>query len=196
MLTLETSRLRLRGWKQSDLDDIYEYAKDERVGPSAGWPAHPNKEMSQKILDSFIQDGDVYAIVLKDQDKVIGSIGLHNRTPDESLTHLKQAEIGYVLNPDYWGQGYMPEAVNAVIEHGFKNLGLDLIWCGYYDFNTNSKRVVEKSGFKYQFTKPKILTLLDNRVVDQLFYSFSKEDYLNIERQTILKVNPKWNIFD
>ena len=182
MLTLETNRLRLRDWQQRDLDDLYEYAKDERVGPNAGWPSHPNKDMSQKILNSFIQDADVYAIVQKSEEKVIGSIGLHHRTPDESLIHLKQAEIGYVLNPDYWGQGYMPEAVHAVLEYGFKNQGLDLIWCGYYDFNKNSKRVVEKSGFKYQFTKPKILSLLDNQVVDQLFYSFSKEDFLNENR--------------
>lgn len=175
MKILSTERLELREWQLGDVDDLYEYAKDERVGPSAGWSAHQNKEESQRILEMFIKDGDVWAVVLKSENKVIGSIGLHERSPEEADPNQK--EIGYVLSPTYWGQGLMPEAVHEVIRYGFEEEGLQRLWVGYYDFNQQSKRVVEKCGFTYRFTKPKVLELLDGRVVQQLFYSMSKEEY-------------------
>ena len=70
---------------------------------------------------------------------------------EEALTEFhayKGREIGYVLSRDYWGMGIMPEAVNAVINYLFNDLGLDFLTCGYYDFNRQSKRVQEKCGFK------------------------------------------------
>ena len=127
----------------------------------------------------FISNNDSYAIVLKKENKVIGGIGLHNRKPDVSLEYLKQREIGYVLNPKYWGNNYVPEAVKALIEYGFTEMNLDLIWCGHYDFNNNSKRVIEKCGFKYKFTRKKILERLDNIEVNVLYYSILRDEYEN-----------------
>ncbi|MTI67007.1 MAG: GNAT family N-acetyltransferase [Firmicutes bacterium] len=178
MKTLNTDRLILRKWKETDSKDLYEYAKSELVGPNAGWPPHKNEEESKKIIKMFIENNDTYAIVLKSENKVIGGIGLHNRKPDDSLSNLKQREIGYVLNPKYWGRGITPEAVNCLIEYGFNELDLDLIWCGHYDFNHNSKRVNEKCGFKYRFKKNEKLKLLDNKKVTTLYYCIYKSDYL------------------
>jgi len=126
----------------------------------------------------FISNGDTYAIVLKSENKVIGSIGLHDRKPEYSLAELNQKEIGYVLNPKYWGIGIVPEAVNCLIKYAFDKLDLDLIWCGHFDFNTNSKRVNEKCGFKYRFRKNDKLRLLDNKEVTTLYYSISKSEYV------------------
>ena len=179
MKTSETDRLILRAWQETDVNDMFEYAVDERVGPSAGWPVHESIETSKGIIDNFIKNNDVYAIVLKSENKVIGSLGLHDRAPDESLKHLKQREIGYVLNPKYWGRGIMPEAVKCVIKHGFEELNLDLIWCGYYSFNENSKRVVEKCGFNYKFTMTKTLPLLGDKEVENLLYNITKEEYFS-----------------
>lgn len=100
METLITERLILREWKETDSKDLYEYAKSELVGPNAGWPPHKNEEESKEIIKMFIRDDNTYAIVLKEENKVIGGIGLHDRKPDDSLTELKQKEIGYVLNPN------------------------------------------------------------------------------------------------
>ena len=182
MKTLETERLILRLWQETDVNDMFEYASDERVGPNAGWPVHENIETSKMIIDSFINDGDVYAIVLKSENKVIGSLGLHDRKPDESFTSLNQKEIGYVLNPKYWGRAIVPEAVKRVFKHGFEELDLDLIWCGYFDFNEKSKRVVEKCGFNYRFTKTKTLPLLGNKEVEELYYNIMKEEYIGDAR--------------
>ncbi|MCL1989497.1 MAG: GNAT family N-acetyltransferase [Defluviitaleaceae bacterium] len=179
MKTLETDRLMLRLWKETDVADLFEYASDPQVGPHAGWPVHENMETSRMIVDRFIEDQDVYAIVLKSHHKVIGSLGVHDRKPDQAPENLIQKEIGYVLNPHYWGQGLMTEAVKCVIKHGFEALALDLIWCGYYHFNTRSKRVVEKCGFQYQWTISKTLPLLDNQEVEQLYYNITKEGYFS-----------------
>lgn len=167
---LETERLILRDWTIEDRFDLYDYAKSELVGPNAGWKPHESVEESIKIIEMFMAQGDVYAIELKAENKVIGGIGLHKRIPDESLSELKQLEVGYVLNPNYWGQGIMPEAVAEVKKYAFETLDLDLLWCAHFDFNEKSKRVIEKTGFVYQFSKKKTLDLLDGREVTTLFY--------------------------
>jgi len=164
MKELVTERLILREWKQKDCKDLYEYASNKLVGPSAGWPPHKNEEESKEIIKMFIENENTYAIVLKSENKVIGSIGFHDRKPDDTITDLKQREIGYVLHPKYWGRNIVPEAVNELIRYLFKELEVTLIWCGHFDFNSNSKRVVEKCGFRYKFTKNEKLKLLNNKV--------------------------------
>ena len=178
MQKLTTKRLILRDWKESDSSDLYEYAKSDLVGPNAGWNTHKDENESKRIIKMFIENDDSYAIVLKSENKVIGSIGLHNRMPDEKISNLQQKEIGYVLNPKYWGNEYIPEAVNYLINYGFNDLNLDLIWCGHYDFNNKSKRVNEKCGFKYKFTKHEKIKLLDNKEVNTLYYNISKSEYV------------------
>lgn len=179
METLVTNRLILRQWKENDSADLYEYAKSELVGPSAGWSPHKNEEDSKGIIRMFIENNETYAIVLKSENKVIGGIGLHNRKPDDSLSDLKQKEIGYVLNPKYWGNGFIPEAVNYLIKYGFNELNLGLIWCGHFDFNSKSKRVIEKCGFKYRFQKTERLKLLDNKEFTTLYYNIFKHEYID-----------------
>ena len=177
MKEISTERLIIRPWSISDSSDLYEYAKSELVGPNAGWQPHKSEDESKEIINMFIRDNDSYAIVLKKENKVIGGIGLHNRKPDISLESLNQREIGYVLNPKYWGRNYVPEAVKALINYGFNQMNLDLIWCGHYDFNNNSKRVNEKCGFKYRFTRKEKLERLNNIEVNVLYYSILRDEY-------------------
>lgn len=177
MRDIITRRLILRPWQLSDSKDLYEYSKSELVGPRAGWKPHKSEEESKETIKMFIKNNDSYAIVLKEENKVIGGIGLHKRKPDSSLKALKQREIGYVLNPNYWGNEYIPEAVKALIEYGFMEMNLDLIWCGHFDFNSNSKRVNEKCGFNYKFTKKEILKSLDNMEVNVLYYNILRNEY-------------------
>ena len=179
METIFTDRLILRPWSLDDSSDLYEYAQSELVGPNAGWKPHKSEEESKEIINMFITNNDSYAIVLKEENKVIGGIGLHNRKPDVSLEDLEQREIGYVLNPKYWGNAYVPEAVKALVKYGFEKMNLDLIWCGHYDFNNKSKRVNEKCGFKYKFTRKENLERLDNIEVNVLYYNILKDQYEN-----------------
>ncbi len=148
---IETNRLILRPFKQTDLSDLYEYASVDGVGEMAGWSHHKNKEESQKILNMFIDEDKVFAICLKENEKVIGSIGVEKYGMEEKLTEFdgyKGREIGYVLSRDYWGKGIATEATKAIIDFLFYECELDFLICGYYNFNFKSKRVQEKCGFK------------------------------------------------
>lgn len=150
-IRLETDRLILREWSLNDLDDFFEYASNPDVGPRAGWIPHQNKEESLRILNRFIKEKKTFAIVYKQNNKVIGSLGVEFYELEDKLTEFSNYQgrsIGYVLSKDYWGQGLMPEAVKAVIDYLFNVLDYDFLTCGYFDFNNQSKRVQEKCGFK------------------------------------------------
>jgi ribosomal-protein-alanine N-acetyltransferase len=146
---IETERLILRAFEERDIDDFYEYARVPGVGEMAGWPHHKTIEESKVILNIFVNGKDVLAVVFKDTGKVIGSIGLHNSWANEESEYqtFKIKEIGYVLSKDYWGKGLMPEAAAALIDYCFTVLNLDMLTCGHFESNMQSRRVIEKSGF-------------------------------------------------
>ena len=148
-MILETERLILRPWEETDAEECYKYAKDPRVGPIAGWPVHTSEEDSRQVIRDVLMVPETYAIVLKETGLPIGSIGLHHNDLAEKED---EAELGYWLGVDYWGQGLVPEAARELLRHAFEDLKLVRIWCGYYDGNDKSKRVQEKLGFKYQWT--------------------------------------------
>ena len=148
---IETERLILRPFKESDLADFYEYASVEGVGERAGWKHHESIDESRNILDNFIKEDKDFAICLKENGKVIGSFGVMEYGLEDKLTEFDGyvgREIGFVLSKDYWGQGLMPEAVKAVMDYLFEELDFDFLLCGYYNFNEQSKKVQEKCGFK------------------------------------------------
>ena len=148
-VVLTTDRLTLRPWRESDLNDFYEYASVDGVGQMAGWNPHRNLEESKVNLSRFIEGKRVFA--LEYNGKVIGSLGIEEYREKyyRSLDALQGREIGYVLSKDYWGQGLMPEAVKAVMDWLFHEVGLDFIMVGHFDWNGQSRRVVEKCGFQY-----------------------------------------------
>ena len=148
---IETDRLILRAFSQNDLADFYEYASVDGVGEMAGWAHHKNIEESKEILNRFIAEDKTFAIYHKEHNKVIGSLGVEKYGLESKLTEFDGylgREIGYVLSKEYWGIGIMPEAVNAIINYLFNELNYDFLLCGYYIFNSQSKRVQEKCGFK------------------------------------------------
>lgn len=150
---LETERLFIRPWKQSDLKDFFEYASVDGVGEMAGWNHHKNISESKEILDMFINEHKTFALEMKDSGKTVGSIGIEVITPDANLGEpyksMRGREIGYVLSKDYWGKGLMTEAVKKVIEFCFDNLCLDYLFISHWIKNDRSKRVIEKCGFEF-----------------------------------------------
>ena len=149
-ICIETERLILRPWRQTDLDDFYAYARVEGVGEMAGWAHHQNKEVSQSILNSFIEHKKTFALELKETGQVIGSLGIEGFKEEDFLnSELQGREIGYVLSKDHWGKGLMPEAVCAVIEYCFQALRYDFLLCGHFVRNDQSRRVIEKTGFSF-----------------------------------------------
>lgn len=151
-MILETERLILRPWRESDAESLYEYAKHPEVGPIAGWPVHTSVENSLEIIRTVLSDEWTFAVTLKGEDKAIGSIGLLIGGKSNLKLPDNEGEIGYWIGVPYWGQGLIPEAVRKLQEVAFKELGLSTLWCGYFDGNVKSKRAQEKCGFQYHHT--------------------------------------------
>lgn len=151
-MILETERLILRPWTEADAESLFEYAKDDRVGPIAGWPPHTSVENSREVIKNVLSVDETYAVCLKADNRAIGSIGLligKNSNLDLPDT---EGEIGYWIGVPFWGQGLIPEATRELIRHAFNDLKLDRLWCGYFDGNIKSKRAQEKCGFVYHHT--------------------------------------------
>ena len=148
-VVLTTERLTLRPWRESDLNDFYEYASVDGVGQMAGWNPHRSIEESREILYHFVEGKHIFA--LERQGKVIGSLGVDEYSEKDypELARLQGREIGYVLSKDYWGRGLMAEAVKAVVDWLFDQVKLDFILVGHFDHNRQSRRVIEKCGFRY-----------------------------------------------
>lgn len=148
-VVLKTPRLTLRPWRQSDLQDFYEYASVDGVGQMAGWLPHKSVEESQGILTRFIEGKKTFAIEL--EGKVIGSVGVeaYNEENFPELDAKQGRAIGYVLAKPYWGKGLMPEAVQAVIAYLFDCVQLDFVLISHFEWNRQSRRVIEKCGLHY-----------------------------------------------
>ncbi len=151
LIRIETDRLILRAFDQSDLSDLFEYASVKGVFEMAGWKSHEDIRQTQDLLNNFILEDNTFALVLKENNKVIGSLGIRKYGLEDVLTEFHGylgCEIGYDLSKEYWGRGLMPEALRGVCDYLFNKAGFDFILCGYFGYNTQSKRVQEKCGFK------------------------------------------------
>lgn len=151
-MRLETERLLLRHWTEDDAEDLYGYASDPAVGPIAGWAVHTSVENSREIVRGALSAPETCAVVLKRTGRPVGSIGLMIGAASNIGIPDTEGEIGYWIGVPHWGRGLIPEAVREVMRYGFEDLGLERIWSGYFDGNTQSKRVQDKCGFHYERT--------------------------------------------
>lgn len=176
-ITLIGERIKLRAFREGDLDDFYDYAKTPGLGEAAGWFHHKSKEESEKILDKFIKDKNILAI--EKDGRVIGSIGIHKYDEEffENLHDKKAAMLGFVLSSDFHKQGIMTEALELLISCLFNEYGLDALVGGFYRGNFISKKLHEKLNYKYyssHLTKTNMGTM---EVTHE--YILSKEDFKN-----------------
>jgi len=147
--TLQTERLILRDFKEEDWRDIHEYDADAETVKYM--PFGPNTEdetkaFINKTIDRRKESPRLiynFAMVIKSDNKVIGSFAIN-------ITDLanKEAMIGYLLNRNYWNQGYTTEAARSVLAFGFEQLGLHRIIASCDPANTGSYRVMEKLGMQ------------------------------------------------
>ncbi len=147
-MILETERCILRPWKEEDAQTLYHYARDPRVGPIAGWPVHTSVENSREIIRDVLSTKETYAVVVKQTDEPVGSVGLMIGLASNFDLPSHEAELGYWIGVPYWGRGLIPETSMELIRHGFEELKLHAIWCGYFEGNEQSRRVQEKCGFQ------------------------------------------------
>lgn len=176
-MELQTKRLILRPWQESDAEALYKYAQNPNVGPIAGWPPHTSVENSREIIKLVLSGSETYAVVLKATGEAVGSVGI---MMGQSHIHSapiaeNECEIGYWIGEPYWGQGLIPEAVNELLRYAFDELHQTAVWCGYYEGNEKSKRVQEKCGFIYSHTETEKPVPLLNDVRTEHFTKLTLE---------------------
>ena len=176
-MQLTTERLILRPWAETDAGDLYRYAKDDRVGPIAGWPPHSSVDNSAEIIRTVFSAPETYAVCLKEDNRAIGSIGLMIGARSNKEIPDTEGEIGYWIGVPFWGRGYIPEAVREIQRHAFEDLGCTALWCGYYDGNGKSKRVQEKCGFVFHHTEEGVDCPLVGDVRTEHFTYLSREKW-------------------
>lgn len=185
-MILETERLILRPWSEEDAEELYTYASDPDVGPAAGWPPHTSVENSREIICEVLSAPETYAVCLKETGKPIGSIGLHR---NDLATAEDEYELGYWIGKPFWGQGLIPEVSREILRYAFEELGMNRIWCGYYDGNEKSRRVQEKLGFIYQRKTEEIEVKLLNEIRTGHSNLMTRERWQKVElyrRQKVL----------
>lgn len=148
--TLVTPRLCLRKLTIADVDDVFAYASDPLVSRYTLWQTHRSRLDSERFIEAELAKYDClqpasWAIVHQGASKVIGTCGF-------GFWHSAHAriEVGYALGRAYWGQGLMPEALQAVITFCFSALPLNRIEALCLVENHASARVMEKVGMRYE----------------------------------------------
>ena len=176
---IETKNLILRQIEDSDALDMLEYAHLDYVGPMAGWEPHANISHTKLVIKNFNRKSElgylgVFAIVLKDNKKMIGTIELH------TYVENFKAELGYTISPAYWGHGYAVEASIEVLKWGFNTLKLKRIECTCFTTNHNSIRVCEKLHFPFEGVRRKGYRLYNGLIGDLACYAMTDDDFKKI----------------
>ena len=118
-MILKTQNLILRSWKVDDAEELYHHAKNPKIGPIAGWPPHKNVENSLEIIQTVFAKDETYAITLNGQ--IIGCVGLLVYPDGNHYWGENNAELGYWIAEEFWGNNYACEASEKLLIHGFKD---------------------------------------------------------------------------
>lgn len=144
---METSRIMLRRWQDSDATALYKYAADPEVGPRAGWPPHQSEAESLEIIRTIFNDATTWAIVLKETGEAIGAMGYGPSCECKLPSRPNEPTVGYWVAKPYWNKGICTEALALLIDHIRKTTDIKSLVSGHFIDNPASGRVMEKCGF-------------------------------------------------
>ncbi len=170
---METKRLIIRRFLKTDLNDYYEFSKVLIVGKLAGWEPSKTIKDAKKKLKQLIKNKNYYAIILKENNKLIGSISYR-------INENKNLELGYSLNINYWNNGYITESARKMIEYLFLNTKYESIYAKVISYNISSNKVLKKLNFDFLETKKNAGFDLLNNLYDLNIYVLKKEKWKEI----------------
>ena len=145
---MQTERILLRPWRESDAETLYKYASDPEVGPRAGWPPHQSVEESMEIIRTVFHSDHIWAIELRATGEAIGCMGYYTHNESNINIDENDVEAGYWIAKPYWNRGVCTEALRLLIDYCFNVKGFNTIWSDFFVDNPASGRVMEKCGFR------------------------------------------------
>lgn len=144
---MQTDRILLRPWQDSDAEALYKYASDPVVGERAGWLPHKSVEESLEIIRTVFKNPTIWAIVLKETNEAIGAIGYMPDCPLNLPARKGEPLVGYWVSKPYWNQGICTEALQLMLDHIRKETNYTSLISSHFVDNPASGRVMEKCGF-------------------------------------------------
>ena len=145
---MDTNRIILRPWCDSDAEVLYKWASDPDVGPRAGWAPHQSVEESLEIIRTVFNDAlHTWAIELKETGEAIGAMGYGPSCECDLPAREGEPLIGYWVAKPYWNKGICTEALRLMLDHIRETTDIKSLISGHFVDNPASGRVMEKCGF-------------------------------------------------
>ena len=176
-ITIETDRLVLRKFSRQDIEPAFQnWCSDEKVTEFLRWPTHSNLSITTAVINDWIEQSkkdDFYhwAIVLKEINEPIGTIGVVEKNEKLNMVH-----IGYCIGSRWWHQGITSEAFAAIIPFLFHEVGANRIESQHDPNNRHSGDVMKKCGLKYEGTLRQA-DFSNRGIVDACVYSLLKNEW-------------------
>jgi len=169
--TLETERLRIRPYSESDIADLVPLVGTREVAATTLRIAHPYTEQDARAFLDLAQEPDKLwlAITLRADGRQIGGIGLRIEQDQQ------RAELGYWLGLLYWDHGYATEAAQEMLRYGFDELGLHRIFASHFKHNSASGRVLKKLGMRHEGCQREHICKWDQFVDSELYGILRRE---------------------
>lgn len=148
-MRFDTERLYLREFEESDADACNVYEREPQV---VQYQSHAPRSLAESLAYIRLSMGTAreeprrifdLAVILREEERLIGRCGLKVTNPDE-----REGALWYILNPAYWGRGIIPEAAQALLAYGFGELKLHRVFVDCEPDNIASARVAEKLGMR------------------------------------------------
>ncbi len=167
------NNIRLRPLKLGDAPKMAELADNEKVSINLrdGFPNPYTLKDAEEFIKQFGQHKQMKVFAIEYNGQYAGNIGLHI----EGDVYRKSAEIGYFIGEPFWNKGIMTEAVNQIVQYGFKNLDIVRIHTGIFEYNKASQRVLEKCGFKKEAVFEKAI-FKNNQLWKEVRYALLKPE--------------------
>jgi len=171
-LLLETTRLKLRSYSESDVAELLPLIGTREVAATTLRIAHPYTEKDARDFIALTKDPDKLwlAITLRSDGHQIGGVGLRL---DAQHQH---AELGYWLGIPYWGKGYATEAAREMMRYGFEQLHLHRIFASHFKQNLASGNILTKLGMRHEGCQREHLRKWD-QFVDSELYGILRQEW-------------------
>jgi len=163
---------KLRSWQTTDLESLVQHADNFNISRylTDRFPFPYSQESGQEFIAMAAQFPDtIYAIEIA--GSAVGGIGLH---PQVDISR-RNAELGYWLSEQYWGNGIMTRAISRMVDHGFQILDIDRIFARPFGTNLASQHILEKNGFVLEARIEKAF-IKNGELLDELIYAIRRND--------------------
>ncbi len=144
---METNKIILRPWRESDAETLFKYASDPDVGPRAGWPPHQSVEESLEVIRTVFNNENTWAIELKELGEAIGAMGYLPCEVNNLPSREGEQLVGYWVGKPYWNQGICMEALRLMIDNIRRTTDIKSLISSHFIDNPASGRVMEKCDF-------------------------------------------------